>query len=59
MCIRDRAEVLNCHPLHNEATVAIATADLRRLFAETGHEPVEVDFDALEAAAACEAGRSA
>lgn len=54
-----QAEVLNCHPLHNEATVAIATADLRRLFAETGHEPVEVDFDALEAAAACEAGRSA
>ncbi|WP_339947107.1 prolyl-tRNA synthetase associated domain-containing protein [uncultured Albimonas sp.] len=45
------AEALNVHPLHNEATVAIATADLRRFFAATGHAPVEVDFDALEAQA--------
>ncbi len=43
------------HPLHNAATAAIATADLARLFAITGHEPLWVDFDALEAAAA-EAG---
>ncbi len=54
-----RAEALNCHPLHNEATVALATADLRRVFADTGHEPVEVDFDALEALAGCEGTRPA
>ncbi len=53
------AEVLNCHPLHNEATVAVATRDLRRLFAQTGHEPVEVDFDALERLAGCEGASSA
>lgn len=45
------AEILNVHPLHNEATIAIATADLRRFFEATGHAPVEVDFDALEALA--------
>ena len=46
------AEVLNVHPLHNEATLAIRTDDLRRFFAATGHAPLEVDFDALEAKAA-------
>lgn len=45
------AEVLNCHPLHNEATVAMSTSDVRRFFALTGHQPVELDFDALEALA--------
>ena len=48
-------EVLNVHPLHNEATIALKTADLRRLFQDTGHAPVEVDFDALEAQAAAAA----
>ncbi|MEM6441513.1 MAG: prolyl-tRNA synthetase associated domain-containing protein [Pseudomonadota bacterium] len=43
--------IINCHPLHNEATVAISTRDLRRVFAETGHEALEIDFDALEAQA--------
>ncbi len=51
------AEVLNVHPLHNEATVAIATADLRRFFETTGHAPVDVDFDALEALASASAER--
>lgn len=41
-------EILNFHPLHNEATIAISTGDLMRFFAATGHEPVVVDFDALE-----------
>ncbi len=45
------------HPLHNRATAAVATADLERLFAVTGHAPLWVDFDALEALAA-EAARS-
>ena len=40
------------HPLHNRATAAVATADLGRLLALTGHEPVWVDFDALETLAA-------
>ncbi len=46
-----RADVLNCHPLHNEATVAMSSSDLLRIFALTGHFPETVDFDALEAAA--------
>jgi len=45
------AEVINAHPLHNEATTAIATADLARFFTLTGHTPTLVDFDALEALA--------
>ncbi|MEC9435691.1 MAG: prolyl-tRNA synthetase associated domain-containing protein [Pseudomonadota bacterium] len=50
------AEAINVHPLHNEATLTLATADLRRVFAATGHDPVEVDFDALEALAAAARG---
>ncbi|QPH52569.1 prolyl-tRNA synthetase associated domain-containing protein [Pontivivens ytuae] len=46
-----QADVLNCHPLHNEATVAMSTSNLMRIFALTGHSPETVDFDALEAAA--------
>jgi len=40
---------INAHPLHNEATTAIAGADLLRFLGLTGHEPVIVDFDRLEA----------
>ena len=47
---------LNFHPLHNEATVAVSPDGLLRFFAETGHEPLIVDFDALEALAAEKAG---
>jgi Ala-tRNA(Pro) deacylase len=43
-----QADILNCHPLHNAATVAISIADMRRFFTVTGHAPEEVDFDALE-----------
>lgn len=50
-----QAEILNCHPLHNEATVTMRAADLRAFFAASGHAPVEVDFDALEALAAAAA----
>ncbi|MEM1382581.1 MAG: prolyl-tRNA synthetase associated domain-containing protein [Pseudomonadota bacterium] len=46
---------LNFHPLHNEATTAIATADLHRFLDLTGHTPVVADFDALEAQAAARA----
>ena len=46
--------VLNYHPLHNEATIAVSNAGLRAFFAATGHQPVEVDFDALEEQAAAE-----
>jgi Ala-tRNA(Pro) deacylase len=40
---------INAHPLHNEATTALPSADFRRFFSLTGHEPLIVDFDALEA----------
>lgn len=33
---------VNAHPLHNEATVTIATADLLTFVRKTGHEPVVV-----------------
>ncbi|MEL6235213.1 MAG: prolyl-tRNA synthetase associated domain-containing protein [Pseudomonadota bacterium] len=45
--LRD-AEIVNCHPLHNQATVALSPGDLLRIFDETGHVPDWVDFDALE-----------
>ena len=41
-------EVVNAHPLHNEATTAISTRDLLRFFELTGHVPRMVDFDRLE-----------
>ena len=49
------AGTLNFHPLRNDATLALSAADLRRFLAETGHAPVEVDFDALEAQASAAA----
>lgn len=48
----DRFDLLNCHPLHNAATLSMTPADLDRFVAACGHEAVRVDFDALEAAAA-------
>ncbi|QDL91230.1 prolyl-tRNA synthetase associated domain-containing protein [Paroceanicella profunda] len=45
------AELLCCHPLHNEASVALSPADLLRFLEDTGHAAETVDFDALEAAA--------
>ena len=40
---------INAHPLHNEATTAIPADDFRRFLRITGHEPLLVDFDVLEA----------
>ena len=40
---------INAHPLHNEATTTLSLADFRRFFEITGHVPVIIDFDALEA----------
>ena len=42
------AETINCHPLHNEATIALSTEDLGRFLSHIGHAPKLVDFDALE-----------
>ncbi len=38
---------LNYHPLHNEATTAIAPADLLRFLKACGFEPLIIDFLAL------------
>jgi Ala-tRNA(Pro) deacylase len=35
---------INAHPLHNEATAAIATADLLRFLEACGHPPVIIDL---------------
>lgn len=48
--------LINAHPLHNRATTAISPDGLRCLFADTGHRPIEVDFDELEAKAREAAG---
>ena len=40
-------KVIQCHPLHNEATTAISPTDLLRFIEACGHEPIIVDFDAL------------
>lgn len=45
------ADLVNCHPLHNEATIALSASDLVRVVGTTGHTPRMVDFDALEAVA--------
>ncbi len=46
------ADVVNCHPMHNAATIALTPAALEAVWTATGHPPVLVDFDALERAAA-------
>lgn len=38
---------LNYHPLHNEATTAIAPGDLLRFVRAMGVEPLIIDFEAL------------
>ena len=42
-------EPLNFHPLHNEATTAVSKQGFLDFLAVTGHAPVLVDFDRLEA----------
>lgn len=49
------SDSLNAHPLHNEATLNLATADLTRLLSLWGRPPRLLDFDALESAAAAKA----
>lgn len=41
-------DLVNAHPLHNEATTAVSSNDLRRFYDIVGHVPRIVDFDALE-----------
>jgi Ala-tRNA(Pro) deacylase len=33
-------DVVNCHPLSNDATTSIASADLIRFMQATGHTPL-------------------
>lgn len=40
---------INAHPLHNEATTAMGKDDFRAFFGLTGHTPLIIDFDALDA----------
>jgi Ala-tRNA(Pro) deacylase len=40
------ADVANFHPLTNDATIAIAPADLARFIAECGHDPRVIDLTA-------------
>ena len=40
---------LNFHPLHNEATTTISKDGFLKFLTLTGHQPVLVDFDRLEA----------
>lgn len=44
-------ELVNAHPLHNEATVGIAPADLLAFLKSVGHEPVLIEVDGTPAAA--------
>jgi Ala-tRNA(Pro) deacylase len=38
-------EWINCHPLQNDATTSLRSADLLRFVRDTGHEPLLVDLD--------------
>lgn len=44
-----KADPINAHPLHNEATTTLSCAAFLKFFEITGHTPVVIDFDALEA----------
>ena len=43
-------EIVNFHPLANDATTAVSAAGLIRFAQDTGHEPVILDLGALAAA---------
>lgn len=43
-------DIVNAHPLHNEATAAIARDDLLRFLENCGHPPLVVDLPARTAA---------
>jgi Ala-tRNA(Pro) deacylase len=38
-------DLVNCHPLENDATTTLESADLLRFVRATGHEPVLLDLD--------------
>ena len=38
-------ELINCHPLENDATTTLKSQDLLRFIRSTGHEPVILDLD--------------
>ena len=38
-------ELVNCHPLENDATTTLPSADLLRFIRATGHEPLLLDLD--------------
>lgn len=40
-----KAEVVHCHPLTNDRTVALSPADLLRFLEDSGHAPGVVDLD--------------
>ncbi len=40
-------EIVNFHPLLNDATTAISSADMIKFAKATGHDPVVIDFAAL------------
>lgn len=44
-----QADRINCHPLTNTKTTAIAPADLLAFLRATGHEPVTISLEADEA----------
>ncbi|MEM9724075.1 MAG: prolyl-tRNA synthetase associated domain-containing protein [Pseudomonadota bacterium] len=46
------AAQVNCHPLHNEATITLAAKDLLRALRHADCAPLILDFDVLEAQAA-------
>jgi Ala-tRNA(Pro) deacylase len=41
-------EIVNFHPLRNDATTAIASADLLKFIRATGREPEVIDFSTLK-----------
>ncbi len=42
------ADIVNFHPLLNDATTAISSTDMIKFAKATGHDPVIMDFTALE-----------
>jgi Ala-tRNA(Pro) deacylase len=45
-------ELVNCHPLVNDATTTLRAADLLAFIRSTGHEPIILDMDEAAPAAA-------
>lgn len=44
----DSFEIINAHPLENDATISVSQSDFNKFLEYTGHKPIIIDFNTYE-----------